>query len=115
MPVRALAAHPLVRETAGQVAYARGPLVYCAEEKDNGSQLHLLRALPGREAAVSRREVGPLSVPVLSVPALRLPADNGPLYRPWREESGEPVTLTLVPYFVWGNRGKGEMRVWLHA
>ena len=24
----------------------------------------------------------------------------------------EDVTLTYVPYYAWGNRGKGEMAVW---
>ena len=25
----------------------------------------------------------------------------------------ESADITLVPYFAWGNRGVGEMRVWL--
>ena len=24
-----------------------------------------------------------------------------------------PATLTFVPYYAWGNRGKGEMTVWV--
>lgn len=24
-----------------------------------------------------------------------------------------PATLTAVPYYTWGNRGEGSMRVWL--
>ena len=31
MPVRMIAANPLVREDAGKVAFIRGPLAYCAE------------------------------------------------------------------------------------
>lgn len=42
MPVRAIAANPLVSQDAGKVALTRGPVVYCAEERDNGSNLHLL-------------------------------------------------------------------------
>lgn len=44
MPVRMLAANPLVREDAGKVAFVRGPITFCAEEKDNGTNLHLLHA-----------------------------------------------------------------------
>ena len=44
MPVRMLAANPLVREDAGKVAFVRGPITFCAEEKDNGANLHLLHA-----------------------------------------------------------------------
>ena len=113
MPVRVLAGHPLIRETAGQVCYARGPLVYCAEEADNGPDLHLLRARPEAQAAVERLEIGGVSLPALRVAAGRLPRDEGPLYRPWKEAEPEDVRLTLIPYFAWANRGRGEMRVWL--
>ena len=44
MPVRMLSANPLVREDVDKVAFTRGPIVYCAEERDNGSNLHLLHA-----------------------------------------------------------------------
>ena len=26
----------------------------------------------------------------------------------------EPAALKAVPYFAWGNRGAGGMRVWMH-
>ncbi|MBI0125789.1 hypothetical protein H3U87_01320 [Bifidobacterium sp. W8101] len=41
MPLRAVAANPLVSRDAGKVAVAGGPIVYCAEERDNGANLHL--------------------------------------------------------------------------
>ncbi|PST48253.1 hypothetical protein COO72_08565 [Bifidobacterium callitrichos] len=44
MPVRMLKANPLVREDAGKVAFTRGPITFCAEERDNGANLHLLHA-----------------------------------------------------------------------
>ena len=42
MKCRLMQANPRVRETEGQLAVTRGPVVYCLEEKDNGSNLHLL-------------------------------------------------------------------------
>lgn len=44
MPVHMIAANPLVREDAGKVAFTRGPVTFCAEERDNGANLHLLHA-----------------------------------------------------------------------
>ena len=44
MPVRMMAANPMVREDAGRVAFVRGPITFCAEGADNGDNLHLLHA-----------------------------------------------------------------------
>lgn len=30
-----------------------------------------------------------------------------------KEADEEAFTLTAIPYFMWGNRGKGEMKVWV--
>ncbi|WP_430642474.1 hypothetical protein [Bradyrhizobium paxllaeri] len=32
--------HPQLRNLAGKVAIQRGPLIYCLEEADNGTELH---------------------------------------------------------------------------
>ena len=46
------------------------------------------------------------------VPVLTLGASGAALY-----DDGAPVqspaTLTFVPYYAWGNRGKGERTVWV--
>lgn len=39
MSVRMLHAHPFVRDAAGKVALARGPLVYCVESIDHETTL----------------------------------------------------------------------------
>ena len=39
MPVERVMPHPSIRQTAGQIALQRGPLVYCLEEVDNGARL----------------------------------------------------------------------------
>lgn len=38
-----------------------------------------------------------------------------PLYHPWIPAHREPVSVTLIPYFAWANRGENEMTVWLRA
>ena len=50
MEPRRLYANTHVRADAGCVAIARGPVVYCFEQADNGAQLSALR-LPARRAA----------------------------------------------------------------
>ena len=139
MPVRVVAANPLVSQDAGKVAVTRGPMVYCAEERDNGANLHLLHldgsALSGD---ASRVKVEPFTFQAgaylddpqaeghvdkmsrgmvrLRVPAWRESAegaDTAPLYRQWQPVRRMPTTATLIPYFAWSNRGENEMRVFL--
>ena len=115
MEVRFLRSHPRVRETFGQVALQRGPLVYCAEQVDNGSDLHLLALDTTSKAKVE-------SAPGLGPGALRLrveatraesPAEAASLdTQPPSQRRTEAI---LVPYHLWGNRGEGEMRVWIRT
>ena len=116
--VQTVASSPLVRETMHQVCYTWGPWVYCAEEADNGKKLHLLRACPEKtaEAQFTEKQIDGLTVPALIVPGKRVTVpENAPLYAPWRQLETEETKITLVPYFAWNNRGKGEMRVWLET
>ena len=117
MPVRALAAHPLVRETADMLCFARGPLIYCAEQADNGALLHLLRVSPEstKSAQVEPLDIAGLTLPTLTVPGARiLPPDHAALYADWQPPRTEKTDIRLIPYFAWNNRGLGEMRVWIH-
>jgi DUF1680 family protein len=44
------------------------------------------------------------------------PDQVGSLYRPATSTDGgggDPVALTAIPYFLWGNRAAGPMRVWV--
>jgi uncharacterized protein len=112
MPVERVRAHPEVAHAAGSVAIMRGPLVYCAEQADNGANLSAL-SLPAT-AQFSARFDPALESVVLEGPAVRdIPARSA-LYST-AEPSREPARLRLVPYFRWANRGEGEMRVWLRA
>ncbi len=121
MMIRMVAANPAVREDVDKVAFMRGPVTFCAEEADNGPNLHLLR--------VDTRDIGERGEGIrrvydfdtfgyetvrLEVPARRLIMDaSGSLYPLWQPPKEEPATLRLVPYYTWANRGEGEMLVWL--
>lgn len=141
MSVRAIAANPLVGQDADKVAVTRGPIVYCAEERDNGANLHLLHldgnALSGDASRVKvepftfqagaylddSKAEGHVDAVSRSMVRLRAPAwresadgaDTAPLYRQWQPVRRMPTTATLIPYFAWSNRGENKMRVFLNV
>jgi len=113
MPIDRVRAHPYVTQNAGCVAIQRGPIVYCAEEIDNGARLGSLR-LP-RDTALAMRFDEQLlgGAVVIEGKAERLIPAGGDLYTT-RAPTAEPAPLTLIPYCLWNNRGEGEMKIWIH-
>lgn len=113
MSVTGIVADQRVRADIGKTAVKRGPLVYCLEEKDNGKNLHLLKVrfpLEPKEEEVS--EAGHSFIRIC-IPGVRYRLrGTGALYQAYEEEKTEPVTLKYIPYFIWNNRGEGEMQVW---
>ncbi len=113
--VRSLQAHPKVEEVRNHVAYARGPVVYCAEtadlpEIDDITSLYVTRTT----GFTPHQEQGPLEdTVVLRGQGLHVPAVAGSLYAEVEDVDPSPVPLTLIPYFTWNNRSPGQMSVWL--
>lgn len=87
MPVREVSGHEQIAATRGQVAFERGPVVYCFEQAD--------QAIP---AAVSASAI----VTVQAKPGLL----GGVMVL-------EVDGATTIPYFAWNNRGLAPMTVWL--
>lgn len=108
MPVRAHGAHPYLDAARGCVAFARGPLVYCAEQQDN--------PVPVDDLVVDPAGIG-TDGDTITVTAAAAPPPEDTLYPelPATPTSPTPTTATLIPYFRWGNRGPGAMRVWLRT
>jgi len=117
MPVRIWNADERVRENIGRVAFTRGPVTYCAEEKDNGKNLHLLRIadLNGEHVQLEESSVFGHECILLKVQAKRAVPVQGGLYRRAAPLAEEDTVITLIPYYAWANRGLGEMSVWLRA
>jgi len=101
-----------VRENAGCVALMRGPLVYCIEECDNGDDLSALR-LPRSSAVISEKlQHGIIgNIVTLKAEGVRM-TSTGTLYSGIPPKS-EAAALYAVPYYTWGNRESGGMRVWI--
>jgi uncharacterized protein len=115
---RLIEANPRVRENFGRVAVERGPLVYCLEQPDNPG-VDVLDAIlaPGGFTEKLRQDLSG-GVVALRSPGLAPNFQAAPLYggraayaSPMK--SAKPVTLELIPYFAWANRGPASMKVWL--
>ncbi|MDT0267319.1 glycoside hydrolase family 127 protein [Streptomyces sp. DSM 44915] len=114
----------------GCVAIERGPLVYAVERLDQpalpaGCGLDDLVVDPATElASVHRPDLLDGVTTVTATARVRprpAPADRGDWwpYRPadagHPAPTGEPITLTAIPYYAWANRENSPMRVWLAA
>jgi DUF1680 family protein len=110
MEVRWMNASMNTPNYVGKVALMRGPLVYCAEQADNGDRLWSLAVKPGRADVKKSDILG--GVVTISCEGERS-AVTGELYSETIPEK-EPAVVTFVPYYAWGNRGKGEMSVWMY-
>jgi len=115
MAVQQLEAHPLVKADKGKVALQRGPFIYCLEEEDNGKHLHLLALTGAIRPRFRRDELLGDSVFLEAEGKMQLIAADWEdrLYRVRRKTPTVPKNLTFIPYYSWGNRSLGEMRVWI--
>lgn len=117
MPVQLIEANPLVEDTLNQVAVKRGPVVYCLESPDLPEGVRVMDvSVPAKvdlQARYDERLLG--GVAALDGTLLARPAGEwqGQLYRELKPSTPQPVKVQLIPYYVWANRGKSEMSVWL--
>ncbi len=112
--LRLVRANPRVVSASGKACLMRGLDVYCLEEKDNGPWLSALY-LQENAALTEEPAEGFGGLPVLRVQGFRTKdsAWGDALYTENKPES-EPCTLTFIPYRYWGNRGEGEMSVYIN-
>ena len=90
MEPRLVGANEKVEADRGKVAVERGPLVYCAEWPDNTNNV-LEAKIEGEPGfTLGHKEIAGTDIVALT-------ADS----------------LTLIPYYAWAHRGKGNMAVWL--
>ncbi len=107
MDARVVKAHDKVEADRGRVAIERGPLVYCAEHPDNAFDINsvLLNQKPAFN--LGQKDIQGTTVNTLTTNVQLLSYDgNGRLATADRP-------LTLIPYYAWAHRGRGNMAVWL--
>ena len=99
MPVRKVLAHPRATADKGLVAVERGPLVYCAEFKDNQRDASSWQLSDSAELKAEWND----DLLGGAVTLVEMEQDTD-------QQTGN---LTLIPYYLYSNRGVGRMRVWL--
>jgi DUF1680 family protein len=110
MAVQKITANEKVKDDRGKVALQRGPLVYCAEWADNGGKASNI-LIPERSTFTAEYQpqlLNGVTVLKTSVPAVVVDE---------KEQTVNTITksATLIPYYAWAHRGKGEMMVWFPA
>ncbi len=107
MEPRVVKAHAEVKADEGRIAVQKGPVVYCAEWPDN----------PGfsvRGTIVNQKPTFRVrhSDDLYGLDKIVTPAQTFS-YGPDGRVVVKDVELTLIPYYAWCHRGRGEMTVWL--
>jgi DUF1680 family protein len=92
MIIHKVVANKEVRDDSNKVAFEYGPIVYCAEEIDNKQISDI--SIPNK-IEVNAEERTILSDKVTAI--------TGKVH-------GEE--FTVIPYYIWSNRGVGKMKVW---
>lgn len=107
MNVQRVIANTNLQDDNGKVALQRGPIIYCAEWKDNNGKTANIIVPKG---AVFTSAFKPLLLNGVMVL-------NGQVKSVNIDEAAQTITtkntiMTAIPYYSWANRGKGEMTVW---
>lgn len=100
-----------VHYNGGRVAIMRGPLVYCMEEKDNGRYLNQLSLDVTQPLQEKESELWGGCI-LVKAKGYRHQNSSKDLYHVYDGQE-KPAYITAVPYFLWNNRGSGEMQVWI--
>lgn len=115
MPATLIESNPLVEETRNQVTVKRGPVVYCLESADLPQQKVFDVVIP------ANIKLQPVSMKIDNGNMMALTGEarlleqnqwNNTLYKEVNAKL-KPVTIKLIPYYAWANRGKTDMTVWL--
>ena len=99
----------------GKAALRYGPVIYCAEAIDNGGEVHKLYLDPERVADAKISYSEELGREVIDCDGfLRVDEQTGKLYAPYSRKF-EPVTVRMIPYHCFANRGESDMAVYLNV
>jgi uncharacterized protein len=107
MEVKLVTANEALKEDAGKVAVQRGPLTYCVEWTDNDGRAAniLIPKNASFQSVYDPNILNGVSLVKTEVPVIQI-SDDG------RSIATKSKTVTLIPYYAWANRGKGEMMIW---
>jgi DUF1680 family protein len=107
MDVQRVVANNNLKDDNGKVALQRGPIMYCAEWKDNDGRAGNIIIPKG---TVFTTEYQPSLLNGVMVLKAGIKSVN--IDETTQTISTQNKTMTAIPYYSWANRGKGEMTVW---
>ena len=123
LPIAVVAAHPYLDAVRGSAAITRGPLVYCLEHSDSELPVDDVLLDPEAVRGVRPRDTtDPITGHGLDVTvsrALEPTAELYPVITTTEELAAQSASTadraraTFIPYYLWGNREPGPMRVWI--
>lgn len=116
MDVKFMRGHYLVEETKGMVAVMRGPVVYCLEQVDIQGDVSVDDIYLQRSGTYNAEYKADLlnGVVTLTTEAKYVKGHkDGSLYEELPEMAEDTVTVSMIPYYTWSNRGCCDMSVWL--
>ena len=117
MPATLIESNPMVEETRNRVTVKRGPVVYCLESADLPNQNVFDVVIPSTiKLQPMPMKIADGNVMALTGQAKLLQNSNwkNSLYKEINTNT-KPVTIKLIPYYAWANRGKTDMSVWLNV
>ncbi|MDW7695997.1 glycoside hydrolase family 127 protein [Flammeovirgaceae bacterium SG7u.111] len=107
--IREVKANPNIADDKSKVAIERGPIVYCTEWSDykDGHVLNLVFDPKSTlTASFDKGFYGGATIIEGDINKAKKNLDES-------VDVSEKDHLKLIPYYLWNNRGPGEMRVWL--
>lgn len=84
-----------MKDDSGKVAIEFGPIVYCAEEADN----KIISNITIDDAT----KLNANHAVILDQPIVEINGEN------------ENCNFSLIPYYIWSNRGVNKMKVWFRV
>ena len=108
MPVKRVAANPLVVADRDKVALQRGPIVYCLEWPDNKDG-HVLSLILDSTAKLNTS----FNPQLLNGVEIITGKGDVAISTAKGNQTTVKQDFTAIPYYAWANRGSGEMQVWM--
>ena len=107
MNVQRVIANNHLADDTNKVALQRGPIMYCAEWKDNDGRATNIIVPKNTEFETAFEPALLNGVMVIKAKVKSVNIDAAK-----QNISTETKTMTAIPYYAWANRGDGEMTVW---
>ena len=109
MSPRVVFPDPRIKNDAGKICVMRGPILYCAEEVDNGP--HLYTIVLGKTLCTTESFDESFGLHVINAKAKKRVGFARGLYSNSPAKT-EEFTVRLIPYNCFANRGSTDMTVW---